>query len=284
MTRLAVTGCAVHLPGTDLAGSLEGRFPVTDRGWAEQARAQACAPTEAATVLGRKGLLAKDAATRLALCAVHRALRLPLGRRAEHPPQPDTAVVACGNLGNTETVVDVVRTVTNEGSRAVSVLSAPNASSNVVASAVALWFGFTGPNLMVCSGPGAGGDGLHLAGLLLRARRADRVVLVGVEPDDPVAAALYGAPLLAGAACVVLTRPDVPDALATLATVADDCVPAPTAPAAELWGDLYGALGVVDLAVATHLVADEGRPEVGVGFPAAPAGRRAVAVRTSVAA
>lgn len=87
-------------------------------------------------------------------------------------------------------------------------MAAPNASSNVIASSIAMWFRLAGPNLMVCSGETAGLDALALGALLLRARRADRVLVVGAEPDDETAVAVRGhtggPPLRAGAACVVL--------------------------------------------------------------------------------
>lgn len=177
----------------------------------------ACRPEAAAAVLGRKGLLHKEPATRLALCAVHRALGLEPRLRPHGLVDPRTAVVACGNLGNVETVARVARDVRAGGVREVSPLAAPNASSNVVASTVALWFGFGGPNLMVCSGATAGLDGLALACRLLRADRADRVVLVGAEPADEVATALHtppeGIPVLrGGAACVLLGRATDPAA------------------------------------------------------------------------
>jgi hypothetical protein len=138
----------------------------------------------------------------------------------------------------------------------VSVLDAPNVSSNVISSTVALWFRLGGPNLMVCSGATAGLDGLGLAALLLRARRADRVVLVGAEPADDVAAALRPG-IRAGAACVVLEPAG--RAAGPGVTVGGRGA----GPAIEL-GDFYGANGVVALALACHLVTDEGFAEAGV--------------------
>jgi hypothetical protein len=177
---------------------------------------------------------------------------------------PGTAVVVAGNLGNVGTVARVTRTVAAEGGSAVSVLDAPNVSSNVVASTVALWFGFGGPSLMVCSGASAGLDALRLSGLLLRAARADRVVLVGVEPDDDEATALYGAPLAAGAACVVLSAASPEPGNVVLATE-------PVQPSARTPGDpdrfggnRYGARDVVSLALAAHLAADGNAGVVGI--------------------
>lgn len=243
--RLVVTGWSVFLPDADDSSPL---------------------------LLGRKGLLYKEPATRLALCAVHRALRLPDGRRPDSPMCPRTAVVACSNLGNVATVAKVARTVAAEGGRAVSVLDAPNVSSNVVASSVALWFRFGGPNLMVCSGAGAGHDALRLAALLLRAGRADRVVVVGAEPADEVAMALHSGvtdrPLRAGAACVVLRAwaPDAPGSAgqAVVELASGTGSPGVTLDPAAQWGDCYGAQGVIELALAAQLATGESHGAVGV--------------------
>lgn len=169
-------------------------------------------PGRAAELLGRKGLLAKEPATRMALCAVHRALGLPVRAPRRGPEELDvhTAVVVSSNLGNVATVAGVSTAVRDGGIRAVSPLDAPNASSNVIASTVAIWFRFGGPNLTVCSGHPSGLDAAGLARLLLFAGRAHRVVVVGVEPRDDTTEALLAradaGPGVAVAACVVLER------------------------------------------------------------------------------
>jgi 3-oxoacyl-[acyl-carrier-protein] synthase II len=248
---VAVTGWAVHVPGLDPIATLTGRD-------AEPAPP----PERAHEVLGRRGLLAKEPATRLALCAVHRALGQPAGApKPAGPPDPRAAVIASSNLGNVGTVRRVAATVRESGVREVSPLDVPNASSNVVASSVAIWFRLGGPNLMVCSGATSGLDAVALAVLLLRAGRADRCVVVGAEPDDEVARALRGG-VRAGAGAVVL---EPAGQAATPAVVlgpvrraaAGRCEPDVTG---EL-GDLYGALGVVQVALAAALVA-AGTPHV----------------------
>ncbi|WP_052443231.1 beta-ketoacyl synthase N-terminal-like domain-containing protein [Streptacidiphilus neutrinimicus] len=171
-------------------------------------------PDEAHLLLGRKGLLYKEPATRLALCAVHRAFDLPPGRPKGPVEQgQDTAVVVSSNYGNVQTVRDVVATVRAGSGRDVSPLQAPNASSNVIASTLAIRYGLAGPNLMVCSGAVSGHQALYLGALLLRTGRARRAVVVGVEPVDDtvrVLAGRRGSPEGArtepreGAACVVL--------------------------------------------------------------------------------
>jgi hypothetical protein len=269
MTDLTVTGWSLYLPGTDIGGALTPLLGRPPGNWA----ARDCpAPDKVSTVLGRKGLLAKEPATRLALCAVHRALGLPAGQRPGNswPPAPGTAVVACSNLGNVGTVAAVTRTVAAEGGRGVSIMDAPNVSSNVIASTVALWFGCGGPNVMVCSGSTAGLDGLRLARLLLRAGRADCVILVGAEPDDEVAGALYGRArsLRAGAACVVLEATGRDGGIPAVPSPRRGSPPLEVGPGGfdppAHWGGCYGADGVVALALAAHLVADEGCGTVSV--------------------
>ncbi|MDL4820277.1 beta-ketoacyl synthase N-terminal-like domain-containing protein [Actinomadura opuntiae] len=260
--NVAVTGWSLHLPGVRPADALTARLGRRPGAWA---RADAVPADRAADLLGRKGLLGVEPATRLALCAVHRALRLPPGHRPDDPADPRAAVVACGDLGTAEAVARVARAAATEGGTAVSILDAPNVSGNVVAATVAIRYRLGGPNLMVCSGPDAGARGLRLALVLLRAGRADRVVLVGTEPADEVAAALHAAdgpaaPLTAGAACVVLAASPVGASLELCAPDGGDAVrigPGGFDTAAE-WGDHRGAETVVGLALAAHLVADEG--------------------------
>jgi 3-oxoacyl-[acyl-carrier-protein] synthase II len=277
---MAVTGWSIHLPA--LVAGPEG-LPTLD---GLLAFVPGCPPEQAHTILGRKGLLYKEPSTRLALCAVHRALGLPDGMRPTTALCVDTAVVAASNLGNVQTVVEVARTVAREGGRGVSPMSAPNASSNVIASSVALWFGFGGPNLMVCSGATAGLDALALAALLIRAGRARRVVVVGAEPDDDIAQAVYrggeparaGAPALrAGAACVILqnaaavagptiqlTTPVDADAKVEISSARPVFVIGPGGiDPVPVWGDCYGAQGVLQTALAAELVTLTGEP-VGV--------------------
>jgi 3-oxoacyl-[acyl-carrier-protein] synthase II len=250
-----VTGWSVHIPGAEQSGDLPDPGP-------------ACSPDQASSLLGRKGLLMKEPATRLALCAVHRALGLADGERIAGPVRPDTAVVACSNLGNVETVTQVTGEVAQGDGRRVSPLAAPNASSNVLAGTVAIWFRCGGPNLMVCSGRRAGYDALRLALLTLASGRAQRVIVVGAEPDDPVARRLHGrggtsAPLRAGAACLILSREgdgprvelarDPAMGAAAMARIG----PQPLDPVAA-WGDCYGAQQVVDAVLAVRVALARG--------------------------
>ncbi|MEV4389865.1 beta-ketoacyl synthase N-terminal-like domain-containing protein [Micromonospora sp. NPDC049580] len=282
----AVLAAALHLPGVDLPTGV-GEAWVADE-------EPACPPERAADLLGRKGLLAKEPATRLALCAVHRALgRAPKAPRPSGPADPRTAVVVSSNLGNVATVGDIARRLREGGPREVGPLEAPNASSNVIAGAIAIWFRFGGPNLTVCSGATAGLDAIWLAGLLLRTGRADRAVVVGTEPDDPQAQALHAArdgataarPLRAGAACLLLGRVDAePHPLALLGPVrsgvpVDGTPRGPLVDAAAVAGDHYGAAGVVHTALAVRLVGATPNVTVRCGDPVD--GMRELDVRTA---
>lgn len=270
---IAITGFGLHVPGLSLEALLGAQAP-----------GPACAPEQAAELLGSKGLLNKEPATRLALCAVHQALELPArAARARVAPDPTVAVVACSNLGNLATVQAITHTLHTGGLADVSALDAPNASSNVIASTVAMWFRFGGPNLMVCSGATAGLDGVLLAGALLRAGRAQRVVVVGAEPDDDVARRFHAAragrragdELRAAAAAVLLERArgaSTPwlSGQQRHSVDAPPCMPVGTplliGPAqfcggvernldlAREWGDTYGAQGVLQVALAAALL------------------------------
>jgi 3-oxoacyl-[acyl-carrier-protein] synthase II len=277
--RLCATSWSLYLPGVRPASAFAGRTGESMGAWAWQ---DSPPPDQAAAVLGRKGLLAVEPVTRLALCAVQRALGLPPAQWPATAMSPRTAVVACGNLGIVEAVTRVARTVAAGGGRSVSVLDISNVSGNVVAATVARRFGFGGPNLMVCSGAAAGLDGLRMAALLLRARRADRVVLVGAEHAGDAASALRAGddaarPLRDGAACLVLQAPRSP-ADETRGQVSVDLMvdgaARPRRPRLRIgpdgldlvsrWGDYYGAHVVVALSLAAHLVAEERYGAVGI--------------------
>jgi 3-oxoacyl-[acyl-carrier-protein] synthase II len=267
-----IVASSLHLPGRSLAHLIDG---ADDRAY----------PADGAhELLGRRGLLGKQPVTKLALCAVHRALGMPSGARCQGAPDPRVAVVASSNLGNVAAVRGVIGALDQGGLRAVSALDAPNASSNVLATSIAIWFRFGGPNFLVASGATSGLDAVALGCLLLRTRRADRVVVVGAEPDDPVAQSLHAvrrgpsssSPLVAGAAAVVLQRASVGAPRPICVTVGSRSRVAPIEVArtvsgmmlgpsavrgadpvvdlAHEIGDTYGALGVMQVAVAAALI------------------------------
>ncbi|MYT29269.1 MULTISPECIES: beta-ketoacyl synthase N-terminal-like domain-containing protein [unclassified Streptomyces] len=286
-TGCAVTSAVLYLPEADAPGC---RLPAgTGGGPAPRA-------DRAHELLGRKGLSTKDAATRLALCAVHRALDRPDGGpRPTGPPDTRTAVVVSSGLGNVAAVTAIARSAREGGRRQVSPLQAPNASSNVIAATLAIRYRWGGPNLMVCSGATGGLDALETASLLLRTGRADRVVLVGAESGEQEAAYVLGGPLRAVAACVLLCRPaDAPAAPRTGQVLTPGSLPlggpgelvagppeavSPTAhPLAEgLFGTGHGADGVLALAAAARQVRHDCRSALAV-CGSAEAGWRACTV------
>jgi 3-oxoacyl-[acyl-carrier-protein] synthase II len=272
-----VISSAVHVPGRDAAALLNGTAPAVP----------ACGPADAHELLGRKGLRHRDAATRLALCAAQRALGLPPGPVDAPVVDPAFAVVASSNLGTCNAVCSMSERVRADGPSAVSILEAPAASSNIVASSVALRFGLGGPNVMLCNGPSSGADAVRVALRLLTARRAERVLVVAAEPDDAVAQRLFaGARVAAGAAALVLgaagasaaagDRPALELGLRTSAAgrnaggsllrlIGRDGAPEVPEVAARVGGDLYGASTVVHCALAASWLKD-----------GAPAGARAL--------
>jgi len=222
--------------------------------------AQSGMPAEfdARAVLGRRGLRYKDRATRLALCAAHHALA---GARLKPPgPDPDPAFGVL--LASTFSIVDSVCRVVSEihagGVTGTSPMDLPNVSGNVAAATIAIWFGLAGHNLTLSGATTAGVDALALAATTIRSGRAQRMLVVGVEPAGEVADRLVagvtpdsrpGEGRFDGAAAVVLEDRDAArargaDPLAVLAGYA--CAPAvaesaaaamPTGPGGEaaLW-------------------------------------------------
>lgn len=165
-----ITGIGAALRGVDsVAQLLDAVTPPPSDAWTPESR------------IGRKGWRYKDRATRLALVAAKEALEMA------GPLEPDDSpsrigVVASSNLGNLDTVCRVATQLTLGRSSDTSPMDLPNASSNVVASTIAAWFGLKGANLMLCNGATSGVDALQVGATLIRAGRADRMVIVGVEP------------------------------------------------------------------------------------------------------
>ncbi|HEY3121488.1 MAG TPA: beta-ketoacyl synthase N-terminal-like domain-containing protein [Vicinamibacteria bacterium] len=178
MERVAVSGIGLELPGLAGPAALLSPPPPSP----DPPR---FAPEEK---LGRTGLLYKDRATRLALCATREAL-LDAGLPVAAPEQvagEGLGVVVSSNLGNLDTVCRVVESIHAASVKVTSPLDLPNASSNVIASTIAIRFGCRAVNLTVCNGATAGVDALHFAANAIRAGRARRIIVVGVEPFNPV--------------------------------------------------------------------------------------------------
>ncbi|MFF2746228.1 beta-ketoacyl synthase N-terminal-like domain-containing protein [Kitasatospora sp. NPDC058048] len=193
---VVVSGAAVLLPGADsvralLAGPEQG--------------APAVVPAD---LVGRKGLRYKDRATQLGY-ALAALVLADAGLTGEDGTAAGTGVVASSNFGNLDTVTRALDTIRAETVTGTSPMDLPNASSNVIASSVAIRHGLRGPNLMVCNGPTSGLDAVHWAATLLRAGRAERMLVLGVEPDSEVVRRLTGGhPGIDGGAALLLERED----------------------------------------------------------------------------
>ena len=138
------------------------------------------------SLLGRKGLRFKDRATQLALCAALKALRhanLPETRDEQIAPDLFGAVVS-SNFGNVDTVCSVLDVIREQGASKASAMALPNASSNIVASTLAIRFGLKGMNLFVSNGSTSGLDAIQVAANAIRTGRATRMLVVGVEPAN----------------------------------------------------------------------------------------------------
>lgn len=213
-----ITGVGLALPGVETAEDLLGLdAPATE-------------PVDPAARIGKKGLRYKDRATQLGMVAAHDALRAAglldgekLDTRLKVEPA-QVAVVVSSNFGNLDSVTDVVDVVAAErSSRLVSPIVTPNLSSNIIASEVAIRFTLRGPNITVCNGPTGGLDAVGWALSWLRAGRARYVLVIGVEPDNPVVRKFNGDErVLDGAAAVVLELPDT--AAERSAPVLAECV------------------------------------------------------------
>ncbi|MFF4324216.1 beta-ketoacyl synthase N-terminal-like domain-containing protein [Streptomyces sp. NPDC001568] len=200
-TAVVVTGAAVLVPGADTVRAL--------------ADGPACggAPVEPAAHVGKKGLRYKDRATQLGYALTAAALRDAGLLGADEKDgllvaAAGVGVVASSNFGNLDTVARALDTIREETVTATSPMDLPNASSNVIASSAAIRYGLRGPNLMVCNGETSGLDAVHWAVTIITAGRADRVLVLGVEPDNEVVRRLLGGghAVDGGAALVVESR------------------------------------------------------------------------------
>lgn len=176
--EILITGLGLEIPGLPSnTATLEQLMAPFD-----------AAPFDPAAQLGRKGLRYKDYATKLALCAAQAALKdAGLPTTVAEQLSPETfGVVVSSNLGNLDTVCRVVDTIRLEGADGTSPLDGPNLSSNVIASSIAIRFRLQALNLMICNGSTSGTDALLWGANAIRARRARRVLVVGVEPVNAV--------------------------------------------------------------------------------------------------
>ncbi|WNE96795.1 beta-ketoacyl synthase N-terminal-like domain-containing protein [Streptomyces luomodiensis] len=201
---IVVTGVGLALPGAETPAALLRRT-------ADPATGPAPEPFDPAARIGRRGHRYKDRATRLALCAALDALRnaglIPPDGEEVTVPGDTVGVVASSNLGNLDTACLTAAAIAERSAMDLSPMSLPNASSNVIASWVAIRHGLRGPNLMLCNGATSGLDAVHWGATLVTAGRVRRAVVIGVETHNAVVEDLLGRPadeLLDGAAALVV--------------------------------------------------------------------------------
>jgi 3-oxoacyl-[acyl-carrier-protein] synthase II len=178
--RVAITGCGVYIPGIRDAA----HFLRVTLGTERYGRA------DGEPSLPWRGLRYKDRATKLALAAAKAALedaQLPF-TAPEQQSGDSFGVVVSSNLGNVDTVCRALDTIRNRGVPATSPMDLPNCSSNVIASTIAICAGLRGLNLMLCNGTTSGTDALYIGMTAIRAGRASRMLVVGVEPGTSEAA------------------------------------------------------------------------------------------------
>ncbi|MCB5181531.1 beta-ketoacyl synthase N-terminal-like domain-containing protein [Streptomyces antimicrobicus] len=213
-TSVVVTGAAVLLPGADTVRALA------------DGPAAGGAPVEPAAHVGKKGLRYKDRATQLGYALTAAALRDAglLGADEKDGlsvPATSVGVVASSNFGNLDTVARALDTLREETVTGTSPMDLPNASSNVIASSAAIRYGLRGPNLMVCNGETSGLDAVHWAATMISAGRTERVLVLGVEPDNEVVRKLLDGEhaVDGGAALVVESRTAAAERSATVRAV-----------------------------------------------------------------
>ncbi|GLZ32205.1 hypothetical protein Lesp02_43930 [Lentzea sp. NBRC 105346] len=180
--KVVVTGVGVTLPRAASAQSLLN------------AAARGAVPVDPQDRIGKKGLRYKDRATQLAYCAADVTLRDAglLDDSGLTVPDASIGVVASSNFGNVDTVTGALDTIAAETTMGTSPMDLPNASSNVIATSVAIRFGLRGPNMMVCNGATSGLDAVFWAANMVAAGRVSRVLVLGVEPDNEAVRKLLG--------------------------------------------------------------------------------------------
>ena len=164
--------------------------------------------------IGKRGIRYKDRATRLALAAAKLAMRqaglAPNGY--QDLDDASCAVIVASSFGNVDTILRCAGQIAEADSTVLSPMDLPNASANVIAATLAIWFGLRGPNLLVANGARSGEDALLFASNMIRTGAVQRVLVCGVEAAQPLLDPLFAKAGQAGqepvdiGAAVVLER------------------------------------------------------------------------------
>ena len=178
--RIAITGLGVEAPIMANATRISELLGRADTyGWA----------FDPAEKIGKKGLRYKETATLMSLCAGRTAL-LDSGHLQEGSDNKINddhfGIAIASNTGNLETICNVADRIRTEHVDATSPMDLPNASSNVIASTLAIRFGLRAMNLMLTSGASASADALIVAVNAIRAGRVSSMLVGAVEVDSLV--------------------------------------------------------------------------------------------------
>lgn len=192
---IRVTGASVLLPELGILGPLDLDEP-----------GEAVEPNFRER-LGRKGLRYNTKATLLALAAVTELLETAGPGTAE--AGESCGLIAASAYGTYSAVCGVAEQLTQGGVNRISPMDLPNASSNILASQIAIRFGIKGVCLTVDDGLRSGESVLRWASRLLRAGRCERVIAVTAESPSEYEQLLRGGrPLVTGAVAMMLERAD----------------------------------------------------------------------------
>jgi len=131
-------------------------------------------------ILGDKGLRNLDRTTKLALCAAKLAMDDAVFRITEENTN-DVGVVLGSTMGSVRSISEFDKSFIKGGLRAVNPALFPNTVINSPASEISIWFKIKGFNSTISSGFNSSLDALEYARNFLILRRAQAVLVGGVE-------------------------------------------------------------------------------------------------------
>lgn len=153
--------------------------------------------------LGRKGQRYNTRSTLLALAAVEE-ISVALAARGD-ALDGSCALVAASCYGNLAATCGVAEQLKEHGVDQISPMDLPNASSNILASQIAIRHHLTGVCLTVDDGHRSGASAMRWARRLIAAGRASRVLVVAAECPSIYEETLRGGrPLIEGAIALLL--------------------------------------------------------------------------------
>ena len=155
--------------------------------------------------LGRKGQRYNTRSTLLALAAVGE-LSDALAAQ-EDTFGSDCGLVAASCYGNLAATCGVAEQLNDGAAARISPMDLPNASSNILASQIAIRHGITGVCLTVDDGLGSGNSAMRWADRLISSGRSSRVLIVAAECPSVYEETLRGGPPLVQGAIALLLEP-----------------------------------------------------------------------------